>query len=743
MKYEQFLETKKIQIKSYGIEICQEDINPLLFDFQRDIVIWALKKGKACVFAGTGLGKTLIQLEWAKHIINNTNGKILIIAPLAVSQQTVREGNKLNISVNLCKSQKDVISGINITNYERLHKFDINSFIGIVLDESSILKSFTGKIRNTIIDDCIMIPYKLACTATPAPNDHMELGNHSEFIGVMSYNEMLSMFFVHDGGDTSKWRLKGHAKKDFWEWVSSWAVMLSDPNDLGYDNKKFILPKLNITQDIVDKSNFIVKEAKTLIERRKARKESLEKRVNYISNIVNNSNDTWIVWCDLNIESDLLKKSINESIEIRGSHDIDYKENMMNSFSKGEIRVLVTKPSIAGFGMNWQHCNNIAFVGLSDSFEQYYQAVRRCWRFGQKKEVNVHIITSEKEGQVVKNIKRKEKDFNRMLKGMIANTQEFTRHNIKDINLEKTEYKEDVVKTDRWTMHLGDCIEVMKNLQDDFIDYSIFSPPFSSLYTYSDSMRDMGNSKTHEEFIIHFKYFINQLYRILKSGRLVSVHCMNLPLVKQRDGIIGLRDFRGEIIKSFQDEGFVYHSEVCIWKNPVTAMQRTKALGLLHKQLKKDSSMCRQGIPDYLITFRKPGDNVEPIEHTDSSFPVYEWQRYASPIWTDINPSDTLQKTSARENKDERHICPLQLDVIRRALMLWTNEDDIVFSPFAGIGSECYEAVKHGRRAFGIELKESYFKQAVLNMKEAERLSNAPKQITFDMLLVDKDEKDN
>jgi len=734
IKYKEFLETKKIRVDATGIDIKKSQINDLLFDFQRDIVIWALKKGKACIFAGTGLGKTLIQLEWAKHIVEHTDGSILIIAPLAVSQQTVREGKKIGVHVNLCKSQENVASGINITNYERLHKFNADSFIGVILDESSILKSFTGKIRNDIINSFVMTPYKLACSATPAPNDHMELGNHAEFIGVMSYNEMLAMFFVHDGGDTSKWRLKGHAYQDFWEWVSSWAVMLSDPNDLGYDNKKFILPSLNIFQDVVDKSNFIVKEAKTLIDRRKVRKETIDKRVSYISDIVNDSDDTWIVWCDLNLESELLRKSINDAIDIKGSHSIDYKEKTMNDFSSNNIRVLVTKPSIAGFGMNWQHCNNMAFVGLSDSFEQYYQAVRRCWRFGQNKPVNVHIVTSEREGQVVKNIKRKEKDFKRMLKGMIANTQEFTKHNIKEINLNKSEYKTNVVKNSRWVMYLGDCVEIMSNLKDDMMDYSIFSPPFSSLYTYSDSMRDMGNSKTHDEFIQHFKYFLQELFRVIKKGRLTSVHCMNLPLLKQRDGVIGLRDFRGELIKAFQNVGFIYHSEVCIWKDPVTAMQRTKALGLLHKQIKKDSSMCRQGIPDYLVTFRKPGENIDRIEHTDISFPVYEWQKYASPIWMDINPSDTLQRTSAREDEDERHICPLQLEVIRRALMLWTNENDIVFSPFAGIGSECYEAVKHGRRAFGIELKDSYWKQAVLNMKEAERLSKAPKQITFDML---------
>ena len=731
MNYEQFLDTKKLKLNSVGIQIDESKINKLLFDFQRDIVIWSLKKGKACIFAGTGLGKTLIQLEWAKHICEKTSGDILILAPLAVSQQTVNEGKKIGVVVTLCKSQDDVKPGINITNYERLHKFDCNHFKGVILDESSILKSFSGKIRNQIVDSFVLTEFKLACTATPSPNDYMELGNHAEFMGVMSFNEMLSMFFVHDGGDTSKWRIKGHAKRDFWEWVSSWAVMLSDPKDLGYDSDKFKLPSLNIIQDVVDKSNFIVKEGKTLQERREIRRNTIDTRVNYIADIINKSSDTWIVWCDLNNESDKLKKMITGSVEIRGSHDLEYKEKAMNDFSHGDIRVLVTKPSIAGFGMNWQHCSHVAFVGLSDSFEQYYQAIRRCWRFGQKKEVDVHVVISQKEGAVLRNIKRKEKEFNDMLKGMIANTQEFTTKNIKNTEETKSVYKTDMVQKDKYCLYLGDAVEITKKLLDDSIDYSIFSPPFSSLYTYSNSDRDMGNCKTDNEFFSHFDFLIKELYRVVKPGRLVSVHCMNLPKSKQREGVIGLKDFRGDIIRLFEKHNFIYHSEVCIWKDPVIAMQRTKALGLLHKQIKKDSSMCRQGIPDYLVTFRKNGENLDRVEHTEDSFPVSQWQLFASPIWTDINPSDTLQRTSARENEDERHICPLQLEVIRRAVLLWTNPKDIVFSPFMGIGSECFVAIKNGRHAVGIELKESYFKQSVLNMVEAERLSKAPKQITF------------
>lgn len=268
---------------------------------------------------------------------------------------------------------------------------------------------------------------------------------------------------------------------------------------------------------------------------------------------------------------------------------------------------------------------------------------------------------------------------------------------------------------ERYALYNGDSAEVLKNIPDDSIHYSIFSPPFASLYTYSNSERDLGNCRTTEEFYQQFKYIVEELYRVIMPGRLISFHCMDLPLTKERDGVIGIRDFRGELIRLFQEAGFILHSQVCIWKDPVIAMQRTKAIGLLHKQLKKDSAISRQGIPDYLVTMRKPGANPEPVTHTNESFPVAIWQKYASPIWTDINPSDTLQASSARDEKDERHICPLQLTVIRRALNLWTNHDDIVLTPFLGIGSESYVALELGRRTIGIELKPSYFEQAVKN----------------------------
>jgi hypothetical protein len=284
---------------------------------------------------------------------------------------------------------------------------------------------------------------------------------------------------------------------------------------------------------------------------------------------------------------------------------------------------------------------------------------------------------------------------------------------------------------DRFAMYCGDSTEVLRGIPDNTIHYSITSIPFASLYTYSNSERDLGNSKNYEEFKTHFQFLIKEWVRAMMPGRLISIHCMNLPTSKERDGHIGLRDFRGDVIRLMEESGMIYHSEVAIWKDPVIAMQRTKALGLLHKQIKKDSAMCRQGIPDYLVTFRKPGDNPERVTHTNETFPVSMWQKYASPIWTDINPSDTLQHRSVREDDDERHICPLQLTVIRRGIELWTNPNDVVLDPFDGIGSVGYVALEMERRHIGIELKDSYYKQAVANCI---LMSESPVQMSMDDL---------
>lgn len=772
--YSDFLRSKIPTSIPSGFSVDRKALSGMLFEWQRDIVQWALRRGKAALFEDCGLGKTFQQLEWAKHVHVRTGQPVLIFAPLAVSRQTQREGEKLGVDVSVCKTQSDVRDGINVTNYEKLHHFIPDGFGGLVLDESSILKGFDGKTRKAITDFASVIPYRLACTATPAPNDYMELGNHAEFLGVMRAVEMLSMFFVHDGGDTSKWRLKGHAEDAFWKWVCSWAVAMRRPSDLGYEDGAFHLPKLHMHQvtvsvdDVPDGYLFPV-EGETLQQRNEARRNSIESRVAKCAELVNGSKDPWLVWCNLNAESEALESAIHDSVEVVGSDSPESKESAMDGFTEGLHRVMVTKPTIAGYGMNWQHCAHMAFVGLSDSYEQIYQAVRRCWRFGQAREVHCYVITAETEGAVVRNIERKEKQAIEMMDAMVEHMKTEMQREVRGLMRDTAEYREDVASSDRWRMHLGDCVEKVSAMESESIDFSVFSPPFASLYTYSNSDRDMGNS-TDGQFWEHFKFLIPELYRVLKPGRLVSFHCMNLPASKERDGFIGIKDFRGHLIKAFQDAGFIFHSEVCIWKDPVTAMQRTKAIGLLYKQLRKDSTISRQGIPDYLVTMRKPGLNPEPVTKTHDGFPVDRWQQYASPVWEagsttgiadvidpliyaglsdsakveilrmvlsenarvklapypspvwmDINPSDTLQRESAREEEDERHICPLQLPVIERAIELWTNPNDLVLSPFAGIGSEGYVALRSGRRFVGVELKESYWQQAVKNLAAAER----------------------
>ena len=727
MNYQEFLKQKEFTLQNFGFDVEDESLNPMLFDFQKAIVKWALKRGKSAIFADCGLGKTPMQLEWANQICKFRKGKVLILAPLAVSHQTKQEGVKFGIEVNIIEKQEDVKAGINITNYEKIHKFDVSIFDGVVLDESSILKSFTGKTKNALIDLFQCTDFKLACSATPAPNDYMELGNHCEFLNVMSRNEMLSMFFINDASHTGDWRLKGHAADEFWRFIGTWAVMLQNPSDIGFSGDNFKLPELNtnvvLLEDKTERETLFSIPVEGLTEMRKSKKQTLEERCKKSAELANNSKEQWLIWCELNDESATLKAIIPDSVEVTGSDTDEHKEKAMLGFVKGEVRVLISKQKICGFGMNFQNCHNMIFCGLGYSYEGYYQATRRCWRYGQKNNVDVYVVLSEKEVSALESVQKKESDHKKMNDTIINTVKTYFTFN----TLPKM-YKTNIQTGDGFTAILGDSVEKIKEIADESVDYSIYSPPFSSLYTYSNSERDMGNSKNDEQFYEHFKFLAKDLYRILKSGRLMSVHCMQLPTKKFKDGYIGLKDFRGELIRLFEAVGFYYVSEVCIWKDPVVQMQRTKALNLLHKQLKKDSSKCSQGLADYILTFKKRGENQNPIKHTPEEFPVEVWQKYASPIWTDIKQSNTLQKQSAREEKDEKHICPLQLDVIERCLYLWSNPNDIVFSPFMGIGSEGYVSLKLGRKFIGIELKESYYNQAVGNLKAATQLQ---KQLTI------------
>jgi len=914
VSYDDFLDAKKIIPHVSGFKA--ESLNPNLFDFQKVIVEWALRRGRSAIFADTGLGKTLMQTSWADAVCKHTGGDVLIFAPLCVAHQTVEESAKFGIEVNYCRKQDDIKSGINITNYEMLEHFDIESFIGIVLDESSIIKNRDGKTRNALIDSCRNVKYRLSCTATPSPNDFMEIGNQAEWLGIVTITEMLAMFFINDAGDTGTWILKGHGKVKFWEWLATWAIVIKSPADLGFDGSSYLLPELIIESHIVESETtdgLFADIAVGLMDRNKARKESIDDRVakaasvalkffdvklaEYESSIGDNNgmekgicgkqtieskigcgiqekekraidnryecekglheeiqtgksgemeevtgktkgsqrkeekeicigstiqggseeeieglaisesgkekesapieiwnneqksigNDgntgeclqdmrvleygecedvsyggslpfdwnregytllelqhgareiqrryraikesntlfrlpSFVFWCNRNEEQDKLEDIFKDlCLSVYGTLSSDEKEKRIKGWEAHISPILLSKVSVCGYGMNWQHCNNTAFVGLSDSWEMYYQAIRRFYRFGQKESVNVHVISAESEGAVVENIRRKDIQNQIMSAEMVKHMATYTKNEVFGIAEQKDDYARRVLEKDRYTLHNADCIELAKEIESDSVGFTIYSPPFSSLFTYSNSDRDMGNNKSYEDFSQHFSYLVDEMYRITMPGRLMAVHCMQLTTSKTNDGFIGIKDFRGDLIRMFQSKGWIYHSEVCIWKDPVVAMQRTKALGLLHKTIKKDSSMSRQGLADYLIVMRKPGVNVVPISHTPEQFPVEMWQRYASPVWFDINQTRTLNYREARDEDDVKHICPLQLDVIERALELWSAPDDLVFSPFLGVGSEGYCAVKMGRRFIGSELKPSYFDQAVKNMEDATR----------------------
>ena len=750
MNYDEFIQSKRITVQPSGFELDAAAINPQLFPFQRDVVRWALRRGKAAIFADCGLGKTPMQLEWAQKVVEHTGRNVLILAPLAVAQQTAREGEKFGIVVNVCKTGKDVNPGINIANYERLHHFSPEQFGGIVLDESSILKAQFGLMRHEITEFARSIPYRLAASATPAPNDLVELVNHAEFFGIMSEAEIKGLFFTQDGNSSNTFRLRRHAEQDFWKWMASWSVAMRRPSDLGYSDDGFILPPCHINPVTVDVDVFqtgtlFAVEAVGLAEQRAARRASLESRVAAAAELVNASSDPWLVWCDLNDESAALARAIPDAVEVTGSDSPEYKEAAMLGFSAGEHRVLVTKASIAGFGMNWQHCPNVVFVGLSHSYEAYYQAVRRSWRFGQKRPVNVYIITSIADGQVVANIERKEQQamdmFDQIVHHMAVNTELGAQ-----TAREEMAYREDLAQGTDWQLYLGDSVKTIDHIESDSVGMTVFSPPFPGMYVYTNSPHDMGNVASIDQMIEQFSYLMgpDKLLRVMMPGRNVFIHITQGVAQKGRDGYIGLKDFRGKIISMMQDHGWIYYGEAVIDKDPQLKAMRTKDHGLMFKSLVDDAARMHPALPDYLLQFRKPGDNPRPIkagQHNANGGWVsnYEWILWARPVWyaADYQPgtwrpnyngdgcdfgireTDVLNVRQARETNDERHLCPLQIGVIERCIKVWSAPGDIVYSPFAGIGSEGYVAVKEGRRFIGGELKESYWRNAIRNLESA------------------------
>lgn len=736
MNYQEFLESKQKNKVDSGFEIEAEKLNSNLFDFQRHIVSKGLKSGRFAIFADCGLGKTLMQLEWANQVNKYTKKKVLILAPLAVAGQTIKEANKFGINCEKYKANSNC--GILISNYEQIENIDCSIFAGIVLDESSILKNFTGKYKNLLIERFKSTPYKLACTATPSPNDLNEIGNHSEFLNVLDAQDMRAKWFVRDEG-MNNYRLKGHAKNDFYGWISSWSVMLTKPQDLGFEATGYNLPKLNMFEKVIktnlkQNGKLFNDSSVNATDFNKELRITINSRFEEVSNIVNNSNEPFIIWVNQNEEEKKALELIPDAICVNGSETAESKEKKLLGFANGDYRVLITKKKIAQFGMNFQNCNNQIFASLDFSFEGLYQAIRRSYRFGQKKEVNIYIITTDTMENVIKSIEKKQNQFLEMQTEMnkYINGDAFGL-------LNSYEFKE--VKTNNYWLMKGDsCIEV-KRIPDNSVDLIVFSPPFSSLFTYSNYIHDMGNNDSHDEFFKQYHFLLEDLYRILKPGRLMVCHTKDLAVYKNSSGYSGLYDFTGDHHRAVEKVGFKYHSKVNIWTDPVLEMQRTKTQRLLYKQLRKDSSATGVGLPEYCTIFRKwEGDeeNWTPINNkTTDNFPLDTWQQWASPVWNvensdiehlneikedykvqswfDIKRTDVLNNHEGTDIGDEKHIAPLQLSVIKKCVQMWSNPGETVFTPFLGIGSEVYKSIELGRFGIGIELKDKYFETAVKN----------------------------
>ncbi|MFN3549244.1 MAG: helicase [Mesorhizobium sp.] len=434
--YRQFLDAKRMADPATGIPV-PRDLPDYLFPHQRDITRWALRRGRAAIFAGTGLGKTLMELVWAREVATFTKKPVLLLAPLSVAHQHAREAGSFGIDARVV--HQTASGDVQVSNYQKLSHFDLSGFGGIALDESSILKSYDGHFRNMLIDAAAPLPFRLAATATPAPNDFMELGNHAEFLGVMSYTDMLATFFVHDSSDTRVWRLKGHAEDDFWRWMASWAVMLRKPSDLGYPDDGYDLPPLIKRPHVVETGTHVNGDglyslfpvlASTMQERRSAARDTVGDRIALAASITP-TDEPYVWWCNLNAESEGLARTIPGAVEVSGSMTDGQKESRIEAFNRGEIRVLVTKPSICGFGMNWQHCCRTGFAGLNDSFEQVYQSVRRFWRFGQKRPVIADFIHADTEGAVIANLDRKERDAERMAAAMVRHMADLSAETIR------------------------------------------------------------------------------------------------------------------------------------------------------------------------------------------------------------------------------------------------------------------------------------------------------------------------
>ena len=730
LAYDSFLHTKSITHTPSGKIVDASSLNDSLYDFQKALVIWALERGRAALFTGTGTGKTRCQLAWSEHI----DGRVLILAPLAVAEQTIREAEKMGMeSVQYVRRREDMTARICITNYDLLHHFLGVDVQGLVADEASIIKHFDSQTRKTLIDHFRHIPYRLCCTATPAPNAIEEIGNYAEFLDVLTLKEMRATFFVHYADSRQGWQLRGHGKTAFYRWLSSWAMAMRSPEDLGFDGSSFILPPLMIKEHFLqwdgakllpDKDGQLSlhghHKLHGITDRVITRKQTAELRATQTAHLARDADGQVVIWCGLVSEGDAVMKLLrhDDAIEIKGSNNREEKRERLTDFVNGKYKILVTKASIAGFGINMQNAHTAIFLGLNDSWESWYQAVRRLWRYGQAHAVTTHVVMSDHEKPIWDNVQQKEREALTLIDELIASTQSYGTAALHHRQQERYVMTISEHKTERYHAYHGDCVEVLRQIPSNTIHLSTFSPPFSALYVYTATERDLGNSKNEAEFFEHFSYVSDELLRVTLPGRNVAMHVSQVPAMLVHDGWIGMKDFRGDMVRHMVEHGWVYHGEVVIDKDPQVQAVRTKAKGLMFAQKSRDASWLRPALADYILLFRKPGENPVPIIPDDVSND--DWIRWARPIWYGIRETEVLNAAEGREADDTRHICPLQLDVIERCIRLWSNKGERVLSCFAGIGSEGYVAIQQGRYPILIELKDSYYKTLLKNLDRAQ-----------------------
>ena len=815
LDYQDFLKQNRIIDEGAGFEAT--DLNPMLFNWQAAITKWAMHKGRVLVGANCGLGKGPIQLEFLKQAHEYTDQPVIMFCPPGVkiqfkndSDEHGGEAAKFGYEVEIVAEDDDIIDGINITNYERLmvrtqvpiddwadycqeydehqpielkrddkvvycerFRFYPGQFGAIALDEASILKHYGAKTRERLTRFAKNIPFRICATATPSPNDFMELINYADFLGIMNGKQSRAMFFIQDGNSSNKFRIKKPAWKPFWQWVASWAVVMEKPSDLGYDDNGYVLPELTTKVHVLKDENvpdgqLIAMTAQSLTEQSRVKRMTVEERCHKVAEIVaRDPGKHYLIYVKRNAEGELLNKLIPNSVEVAGRHSENEKEDMLIGFAQGKYQILITKPEIGGFGLNLQgHCNHVISSYVDHSYEEVYQYIRRVWRFGQTKPVHHDIVAMDTEGDIITNQKRKERQAKQMHKEIV---EQMDIHDLQKDHTKKSEavYMENTHEEKYWKIMLGDSAERLKELDDQSIDLVVTSVPFPAMYSYTDSERDIGNYDNSADLISHLKYVFISLLPKMKPGRVVDIHLAQGVAHLNREGYIGLWDFRGPLIQMMTEAGFHWDGEWTIEKDPQTERARSNTLGLMQKTLKNDASHMRPSVADYLLRFYAPGKNSTPInallaekgveggnyDSPDGWITMPMWINWASNVWykhrkgmkwwegIDVtNVCGSLRKNGRQgygvaEGKgkdDEKHLCELQLDVIERCIALHSAPGELVCDPFNGIGSTGFQALKMGRRYVGCELKESYYYTAIKNLQWIE--ANSKQQDLFSLI---------